>query len=258
MDSESNLPQMTFLAVPGMPMVQPGDDLAGLILEALARASLNLVDGDVLVVAQKVVSKAEGRLVRLDSVKPSAEALALAEETGKDPHHLQVVLDESIGVIRARPGLVITEQRQGFICANAGVDHSNLSPDGEWVLLLPEDSDVSARALRHRIEVETGKDVAVLVVDSHGRPWRNGVVGVAIGVAGMEPVEDWRGERDLFGRRLAVTTVAVADMIASAATLLMGQADEGRPVVVARGVPRQAGDGNHWDLLRSREMDLFR
>lgn len=258
MGKDINSPQMTFSAVPGIPLVQPGDDLAGLILEAMARAGMVLQDGDILVVAQKVVSKAEGRLVELASVKPSAEALALADVTGKDPRHLQVVLDESTEVVRARPGLVIVEQKQGLICANAGVDHSNLSSDDAWALLLPEDPDASARELRRRIEEETGRGVAVLIVDSQGRPWRNGVVGIAIGVAGMVPVEDWRGEPDLFGRTLAVTTIAVADMVAAAATLLTGQAAEGRPVVVARGVPRRAGDGSHWDLLRSREADLFR
>lgn len=254
----ADVPQMTFIAVPNIPFVQPGDDLAALILQAMAQAHLTFADGDVLVVAQKVVSKAEGRCMRLADVQPTAEALRLAEQVKRDPRHIQVVLDESKEIIRLRPGLIISEQWQGFICANAGVDHSNVAPGNEWVLLLPKDPDGSARALRERVRQETGHDVAVLIVDSHGRPWRNGVVGVTIGVAGMQPVEDWRGKSDLFGRTLEVTTIAVADMVASAASLLMGQADEGRPVVIARGVPRLPGDGTHWDLLRPREMDLFR
>ena len=250
---------MTLSALPGIPLVQPGDDLVALILQGLERGGLSLADGDILVIAQKIVSKAEGRAVRLADVTPSEKAKELAVSLGKDPRHVQVILDESNEIVRTWPGAIIVEQRLGLICANAGVDRSNVAPVGvDEVLCLPADPDATARAIREGLRAATGRDVGIIINDSHNRPWRTGVIGVAIGVAGLVPVEDWRGRRDLFGYTLHITTVSVADMVASAAMLLMGQADEGRPVILVRGVPRTAGDGTHLDCLRPRNLDMFR
>lgn len=251
--------QITLFAVPGIPLVQPGDDLAALILAGLESAGLGLEDGDVLVIAQKVVSKAEGRIVALADVQPSPQAVELGAAIGKDPRIVEVILSDSKEIVRSRPGLLIVEQKRGFICANAGVDRSNVRPDhGEHVTLLPADPDRSAEKIRQRLVAATGKQVAVIINDSHGRPWRVGTVGVAIGVAGMKPVDDLRGQPDLFGYVLQHTEVGTADQIASAASLLQGQADEGRPVVLVRGVPHTPGEGCARDLLRPREQDLFR
>jgi coenzyme F420-0:L-glutamate ligase/coenzyme F420-1:gamma-L-glutamate ligase len=245
-----------------MPLVNPGDDLAGLILEGLARAGLDLATGDVLAVAQKVVSKAEGRLVNLAEVIPSPRANQVAIEAEKDPRLVEVILKESQQVLRTRPGLVIVEHRLGFVCANAGVDHSNVRGQGgnprDWVLMLPQDPDGSAQRLRERIHESTGAQVAVLIVDSHGRAWRMGTVGVAIGVAGFPALADLRGRPDLFGDRLRVTQVGLADEVAAAASVLMGQADEGRPVIHVRGLPYPLREGSLHELLRPREQDLFR
>jgi len=253
---------MTLTAVPGLPLVQAGDDLAALIRAGLGRAGLQLEDGDVLVVAQKVVSKAEGRRMNLAEVVPSARAVALAREGGKDPRVVEVVLRESRRVVRAQRGVLIVEHRLGFVCANAGVDHSNVagegSAGGEWVLLLPEDPDASARRLRQSLESWSGKRLAVLIIDSHGRPWRMGTVGVAIGVSGFPALVDLRGREDLFGYRLRITQVGLADEIAAAASALMGQADERRPVVHVRGLPYPLREGSTAELLRPAEEDLFR
>ncbi len=250
---------ITMFAVPGIPLVQPGDDLADLILAGLESAGLRLQDGDVLVIAQKVVSKAEGRIVALADVTPSEHAREVAAIVDKDPRLVQVILDESNEVVRMAEGVLIVEQRYGFICANAGVDRSNVGPDhGERVTLLPEDPDRSAQQIRARLMTRTGRDVAVIINDSHGRPWRVGTAGVAIGVAGMNPVDDLRGHPDLFGYTLRITQVGTADQIAAAASLLQGQADEGRPVILVRGVPYTRGEGSARDLLRPRERDLFR
>ncbi len=253
--------QMTLTAVPGIPDVQPGDDLGQIITQALEKVGYPLQDGDVVVVAQKIVSKAEGRLVALATVSPSPEAERWAKETEKDPRLIELILRESKEVLRARPGLIIVEHRLGFVCANAGIDHSNVGPENiedTHVLLLPEDPDASAQRLREALRSRTGADVAVLIIDSHGRAWRLGTVGVAIGVAGLQPLTDLRGQVDRYGRPLRVTQVATADEIAAAASLLMGQAAEGTPVVIARGVPYRPGNGRLLDLLRPREQDLFR
>jgi len=252
--------ELTLTALPGIPLVQAGDDLPELIIASLERIPLRLVDGDVVVLAQKIVSKAEGRRVDLNTVVPGSEALNLAEETGKDARLLHVILGESAGVVRSRPGLVIVEHKLGFICANAGVDHSNVSghPDGDWVLLLPEDPDASASRMRSALENHFHARLGVLVIDSHGRAWRNGTVGVAIGVAGFPAVLDLRGEPDLYGDALRVTQVGAADELAAAASIVMGQAGEGRPAVLARGWPYSLGEGSLKDILRPEEMDLFR
>lgn len=253
------LDQLTLTAVPGLPLIQPGDDLGALIVDHAERANCPLRDGDVVVIAQKVVSKAEGRRLRLEDVTPGPRAEDLAAQIRKDPRLVEIILRESRQVVRTAPGLLIVEDRHGLICANAGVDRSNVEKtDGDWVTLLPVDPDASARSLRDCIQALTGQRVAVLINDSHGRPWRDGASGVAIGVAGIAPLDDQRGSHDLFGYELQSTVVAVADQVAAAASLLQGQADEGRPVVVVRGLRYEARDAAAADALRPRERDLFR
>lgn len=250
---------LTLTPLPGLPLVAPGDDLPEMILAGLAAAGLRLQDGDILVVAQKIVSKAEGRLVNLDQVTPSARAVALGAQTRKDPRLVEVILGESRSVLRMRPGTIIVEHRCGFISASAGVDHSNVtSEEGNWVLLLPEDPDASAQFLRRRLEQASGVRLGVAIIDSHGRAWREGTVGVAIGLAGMPGLVDLRGEPDLFGSRLQITQVGAADELAAAASLVMGQAAEGSPVVHVRGFPYPLREGSLKELLRPREQDLFR
>jgi coenzyme F420-0:L-glutamate ligase/coenzyme F420-1:gamma-L-glutamate ligase len=250
--------RIELLGIPDIPLIQPGDDLAVILLTAAQQADLDFQDHDVLVVAQKVVSKAEGRLVYLPDSVPSPRALDLAGQTGKDPRLVEVVLGESAEVLRVRPGLLVVEHRLGFVCANAGVDQSNVAGSDDWALLLPEDPDASARQLREAVRVATGKDIAVIVADSHGRAWRFGTVGVAIGVAGLRPVSDLRGQPDLAGRALQITEVGTADEIAAAASLVMGQAAEGTPAVLVRGAIYHAGEGRLTDMLRPRAGDLFR
>jgi len=236
--------------------VQPGDDLARLILEALRATDLALREGDVLVLAQKIVSKSENRLVELASVEPSPRALALAEATAKDARLVEVILRESRGVVRTRKDVLIVEHRLGYILANAGVDASNVGDEGR-VLLLPENPDASCAALRGALRAAAGCDVAVVINDSWGRAWRMGTLGSALGVAGIPALADLRGVPDLFGRKLRSTEVAVADELAAAASLLMGQAGEGHPVVLARGFP-YSGEGRGSDLIRPQHLDLFR
>jgi coenzyme F420-0:L-glutamate ligase/coenzyme F420-1:gamma-L-glutamate ligase len=242
-----------------MPMVQPGDDLATLLLGAAATTGLRFEQGDVLVVAQKILSKAEDRIVRLDDVTPSTRAIELAQETGKDVRLVQLILAESDEVVRSRPGLIIVQDRRGFICANAGIDRSNIEQrSGETVALLPVDPDASAHALRVRIRDETGVEIGVIINDSHGRAWREGTVGVAIGAAGVPVVADRRGDVDLTGYTLQHTVIGIADEMAAAASLLMGPAAEGVPAVIIRGMRLPASEESARDLQRPREMDLFR
>lgn len=251
---------LTLLAVPGLPLVAAGDDLAGMLVAALARAAMTLRDGDVLVVAQKVVSKAEDRVVDLAEVEPSARAIALAAEIGKDARLVEVVLRESIGVVRHRPGVLIVEHHLGTIMANAGVDRSNVDPEcgTEPVLLLPRDPDASAERLRDRLSRELGVRLAVIVSDSFGRAWRRGTVGIALGAAGLPAVMDLRGRGDLFGRALQATETGFADEIAAAASLLMGQAGEGLPAVVVRGLSWSGAALPAAALIRPAAEDLFR
>ena len=251
---------LELVALPGLPMVRQGDDLAALIVAALDRAGRALADRDVLVVAQKIVSKAEGRMVDLAAVTPSARAVALAGQAGKDPRLVEVILSESTRIVRARPNLIIAQHRLGFVMANAGVDHSNVAPAGgtHRVLLLPEDPDASAERLRARLAASCGARIGVIVNDSFGRAWRRGTAGVAIGVAGLPSLIDLRGAPDLFGRALEVSIVGFADEIAAAASLLQGQAAEARPVVLVRGLSWRAPDGTAGDLVRPAAEDLFR
>jgi len=246
----------------GIPMIKPGDDLAHLILESLNRTCIQLDHGDILVVAQKIVSKAEGRLINLSEVIPGPQACKLAGEIEKDPRLVELILQESRCVLRKRPGTIIVEHRLGFICANAGIDHSNVRGEGdeaeEWVLLLPTDPDASASRLRQQIEAVSGARIGVLIIDSHGRAWRLGTVGVAIGLSGLPGLVDLRGQKDLLEYTLRITQVAAADELAAAASLVMGQAAEGTPVVHARGFPYALCEGRLKDILRPKEEDLFR
>ena len=258
-------PQITLTAVRDIPEVHPGDDLVQIILDGLARESLTLEDGDVVVVTQKIVSKAEGCLVDLSAVTPSPRAVELAAAVGKDPRLVEVILRESRGVIRQREGVLIMETRHGWICANAGVDRSNVAGvDTAVALTLPVDPDASARRIRDglirvaRSVAESDVDIAVIITDSHGRAWRLATVNVAIGLAGMHPIADLRGQPDRFGYPLRVTTVARADELAAAAGLLSGQAAEGLPIVIIRGADWPRGDGTAAEMQRPAEKDLFR
>lgn len=250
--------ELRLIALPGIPLVAEGNDIATLILDALVACGEALHDGDVLVVAQKIVSKAEGRAVRLATVTPSAQAIALAKETGKDPRLVELILGESDEVLRYRRDVIVVAHRLGFVTANAGIDQSNVGSDDAEALLLPRDPDASCSALRATLRRRTGADTGVVINDSHGRAWRNGTVGVALGVAGLPALVDLRGRPDLYDRALRITEVGLADELAAAASLLMGQSNEGRPVVLARGVPYSRRDGSVRELLRPRDRDLFR
>jgi coenzyme F420-0:L-glutamate ligase/coenzyme F420-1:gamma-L-glutamate ligase len=225
-------------SVPNLPLIEPGADLAALIVERLGAVGETLRAGDILVLAQKIVSKAEGRLVKLAAVEPFDQAKEVAEATGKDARIVQVILDDSREIIRMRRNLLVVEQRGGWICANAGVDRSNVEPDAngnEYLTLLPEDGDASAERIRQQLLALTGTAPAVIISDSHGRAWRVGTVGVCIGCAGLPPVWDQRGLHDLFGYELQTSEECIADELAAAASLLMGQSSEGQPVIVIRG-----------------------
>ncbi|MGK2915345.1 MAG: coenzyme F420-0:L-glutamate ligase [Porticoccaceae bacterium] len=250
------------LALPDFPLVQPGDDLAALIRTGVVAAGTVLADGDVLVIAQKIVSKAEGRYVQLAEVTLSARAREIAAVVDKDPRLVEVILSESAAVLRQVPGVLIVEHRLGFVMANAGVDASNIEHDdgvaGGRVLLLPLDPDAFAARLRADIRQRDGVDVAVIVNDSVGRAWRNGTTSIALGAAGVPSLWDRRGNPDLFGRALQVTEVAVADELAAAAALVQGEGSEGRPVVLIRGLQLPQLHNNASALLRPRKQDLFR
>jgi coenzyme F420-0:L-glutamate ligase/coenzyme F420-1:gamma-L-glutamate ligase len=250
--------EVSIAALAGIPLVNKGDDVAGLILDGLAASGLSLRRGDVLVIAQKVVSKAEGRTVDLREVTPSPRAEQLAAEVDKDARLVELVLRESTEVVRHRKGVLVVAHRSGIVLANAGIDASNVAGDEHHVLLLPEDCNRSCREIRARLAAHTGVELAVLIIDSLGRAWRNGTVGVALGAAGLPALLDLRGTPDLFGRELRSTEVGIADEIAAAASMLMGQAGEGTPVVLLRGLNLPSTDRSAADLIRSRETDLFR
>jgi len=248
--------------------------LADIVVRALRDNDIALEDNDILVCAQKIVSKAEGRAVNIRSITPSPRAVELAKQTEKDARIVELILQESNEILRTRPGTIIVEHRLGSVCANAGIDHSNVDPplpgrEGpgaraigeateEWVLLLPAEPDRSADKLRREIESQTGKPIGVLIIDSHGRAWRNGTVGTSIGIAGLPALQDLRGKPDLFGFKLQVTQVGVADELAAAASLIMGQSAEGTPVVHIRGFPYPLRESSLRELLRPKEQDLFR
>jgi coenzyme F420-0:L-glutamate ligase / coenzyme F420-1:gamma-L-glutamate ligase len=241
-------------ALPGLPEIRAGDDLANLLIAAAGR----FADGDVLILAHKIVSKAEGRTVALANVEPGDRARELAAEHGKDPRAVEVILGQSTEIVRSRPGVLICRTRHGFVCANAGVDASNVPSGGELVLL-PEDPDGSARALRRRLRALNGVAPAIVISDSFGRAWRVGQTDVAIGIAGLAPVEDWRGRRDGAGRKLDATIIAIADQAAGAADLVRGK-DSHEPAVLVRGLERHVRDADGPGaaaLIRARDEDLF-
>lgn len=248
---------ISMIPVVGIPSIQPGDDLSAALAAALTRAELRLVDGDILVVCQKVVSKAEGRIARVADVTPSAFARTLAAATtDKDPRVIEIILQQTTRIVRMDRGHLITETGPGWVCANAGVDESN-SLGAETVILLPEDPDASAQRLRAALRQQTDADIAVLITDTFGRPWREGLVDFALGLAGMDAFLDLRGQRDLNGRELHHTVMAQADALAAAAGLLMGKGD-GIPAVLIRGYRFRPTEGNARALIRAREFDLFR
>ncbi len=248
--------QLVLTTLPNIPLVGAGADLVAIIRHGLDKAAIVLQNEDVLVLASKIVSKAEGRMVHLASVEVSDRAKELAQITGKDARELELMLRESTEVVRTRPGLIITRHKLGFVSANAGLDHSNVGGD-DCVLLLPENPDASAQRIRDGLQATVGANVGLIIADSHGRPHRMGTVGVAIGAAGLPALEDWRGRQDLFGYVLQHTEIGLVDMVASAATLLLGQAREGTPIVHVRGVLHSVGEGAARDLIRPQELDLF-
>lgn len=248
---------VTLCALGGVPMIAPGCDLATVTVEALHATGERLRDGDIIVLAQKIVSKAEGRLVALDSIAPSPEAIELAAECDKDPRLVELILSESQEVMRVRKGALIIRHRLGIVLANAGIDQSNIDQQRETALLLPVDPDASAARIREGLKAATGVGPAVLIIDSLGRAWRTGTTGTAIGLAGMPGLLDLRGRPDLHGRPLASSELGLADEVAAAASLVMGQADEGRPIVLVRGVELARRDGSAAELIRPRHLDLF-
>ena len=253
---------LTLTPLKGIPLIRHGDNLADIILTSLHENNLALQENDILALAQKIVSKSEGRMVNLATVEPSPRAMQLASQTAKDPRVVELILCESAEVLRYRVGAIIVEHKLGFVCANAGIDHSNVEGVGdhveEWVLLLPEEPDRSAEKLRNELQTRTGKRIGILIIDSHGRAWRNGTVGAAIGIAGIPGVEDLRGKPDLFGYTLQVTQVGTADELAAAASLMMGQAAEGTPVIHVRGFPYPLREASIKELIRPKQQDLFR
>lgn len=251
--------QLTVTGVEGIPLVRPGDDLAGLLIAAMEVGGTQPQAGDIVVVAQKIVSKAEGRFLDLATLEPSAEARELAKKTDKDPRQVEAILRDSNTVVRSKPGVIVVEQRLGLIMANAGIDRSNVegSKEGDMVLLLPEDPDASAARLKQRFDDHWNTDVGVIVADSIGRPWRLGTVGIAIGLAGVAALDDRRGQPDIFNRPLEVTVTGHADAIAAAAVLVMGETTERIPVAIVSGIARGEGASAR-DMLRPAEEDMFR
>ena len=256
-------PQLTLTALPGIPSVQDGDDLAELIVSAVKRAEIDLADQDVLLVTSKIVSRAEGCFVDLSTVKPSEKARSLADEVEKDPRLVELILADSERVSRSRPGVLIVRHRLGFVSANAAIDASNAAPKnaseetGPWVLTMPRDPDRSAATIRESIVRMIGADVAVMITDSLGRPFRVGTIGHAVGVAGLPPICDHRGRLDLYDREILTSTSAVADQLSAVSDLLAGQSSEGRPVIHARGLKFANSNASASELYRDPEQDLY-
>ena len=252
---------LTISPLIGFPLINKGDDLAKLISSSLIDNRIELQNGDILVIAQKIVSKAEGRRVNLKTITPSKKALELSSICDKDPRLIELILQESNEVVRIRPGTIIVEHRLGFICANAGIDHSNVvsnNSDEEIVLLLPENPDQSSENIKKYFYSHNNINIGVMIIDSHGRAWRLGVVGATIGIAGLPGVVDMRGKPDMFGGILKTTQIGAADELAAGASLVMGQADERIPVVHVRGFPYDLRDGSLKEMIRPIELDLFR
>ena len=253
---------LIFTPIIRIPLVEPGDRLGEIIWNSIIDNHIHIESGDILVITQKIVSKAEGRLTNLASVEPSSKAIEVGAITNKDPRLIELILSESREILRAVKGHIIVEHKLGFVCANAGIDHSNVEgKDKEkenWYLLLPQNPDKSARIIKKAIEKRAGCEIGVLIIDSHGRAWRNGIVGTTIGVAGVPALVDLRGKEDIFGYKLRITQVAAVDELAASASLIMGQADEQIPVVHVRGFPYKLRNSSSKELIRKREKDLFR
>lgn len=252
------LPSFSAYAIPDIPLIQADDDIFAITLDKIKQAGMALQDGDVLVISSKIVSKSEGRRIPLDTVTPSDEAQQLAEETGKDPRIVELILQDSVMISRKRMGVLVTQHRLGFVSANAGIDQSNTLDGNNHVLILPDDPDKTAQEFHAKIQEEFGIHVGIVISDTHGRPFRIGNIGVAIGVAGLPAVKDLRGRKDLFGRTLEVSQEAYADLVASAAHLLCGEADEGYPVILLRGIDISTPHGKASDMNRAPENDLYR
>ncbi len=250
--------RIEIIPIPVVPDIKAGDKLDIIILESMNNANEFLLEGDIVVVAQKVISKAEGRLIDLKLVNPSEKSLQIAKQNDKDPRLIELILNESVDILRLARGILIVETKRGLICANAGVDQSNVEKSNNYAALLPEDADLSARELRHSLKRKTGIDVAVVITDTFGRPFREGQINVAIGIAGIQPIKSYIGTLDMYGKKLKVTEIAVVDEIASAAELQMGKSER-IPVVIIRGYVYQMVENSSLSqLLRSRGKDLFR
>lgn len=250
--------EIKIIGLSTIPIIKEGDDLATLIIEASEREHLKIEDGDIIVIAETIVSKAEGNTINLKGIEPGSVAKRLAEQTGKDPRLVEAILRESEDIIKVGHDFIISETKHGFICANAGIDESNVEEG--MATPLPEDPDATAEKIRSSLIDRLGKTISVIIADTQGRPFREGAVGVAVGVSGMNPIWDRRGEKDLYGKSLKTTKIAIADEIASAASMVMGQANEGIPIVIIKGYHHDhlRGEGTSKDLLRPRELDVFR
>ena len=251
---------LELLAIENIPLIEPGDDLVSILIQTIKEEKIKLRRGDILVIAQKVVSKSENRYAYLNDVTPSSEAIRIAKNSDKDPKLVQLILNESIKVIRQGRGVIVVENKLGFIHANAGIDKSNIESDTDnpKVLLLPKDPDNSALKIKEEIFRQTELKVGIIINDSSGRAWRKGIVGIAIGSSGVEVLLNLRGQKDLYGNALEITEVGRVDEIASAASLLMGQANEGLPVIIVRGIPETSKVNNVKSILRDKSEDLFR
>ena len=253
---------LNFKQLEGIPLIQEGDNIAEILHYSIKKKKIHIVDGDILAVTSKIISKAEGRLINLNEVQPSRKALSLGKEIKRDPRFLELVISESKDIIRATEKAIIVEHKLGFICANAGIDHSNVQGrygnKEDWYLLLPQAPDQSAKSIKEYFKEKTGKEIGVIIIDSHGRPWRKGTVGVIIGTSNVPALVDLRGKSDLFGYHLKISEVAASDELAGAASLLMGQADEKIPAIHIRGFPYHLRDSSLSEVLRPKQMDLFR
>lgn len=253
---------LTLTPIQGIPLINAGDNLSNIIWNALSNNQINLINDDILVITQKIISKAEGRIINLSDVKVSKKAREISKISNKDPRLIELILQESNEILRVTPNHLIVEHSLGFVCANAGVDHSNVHAENgnpeDIFLLLPKNPDLSAQRIKNDIEEMSKAKIGILIIDSHGRAWRNGIIGTAIGIAGMPALIDLRGKKDIFGYKLQITQVAAADELASAASLLMGQADEKIPVIHVRGFPYPLRDASIKELIRPKDQDLFR
>lgn len=254
----NNFQEIEIIPIPDIPLIKEGDTISQILLNCLEKNGMTLQDSDVIVIAQTIVSKAEGSIVDLKEVNPSLKAVELSEETGKDPRLCEVILREAVELVRVGKGPIIAETKHGIVCASCGIDHSNVKGDVDYVALLPDDPDKSAAEVRDSIRKETGKDVAVIINDTQGRPLRAGAVGTAVGLSGLVPIWVRAGESDLYGYVLEASPIAIADELASAASILQGQSNESIPIVIIRGARYLKGEGTAKGLLRDRERDLFR